>query len=259
MHAALAREMNDLVALAAPAERARPPGPLDQHPSGAARPARKGAACRCASLSAKSSASRAAFSVLRTSSSELERGRVRPRRELEAEQARETDCTHELERGREILGCFARESHDHVGRERDPGHRVAQRFDAFAVLGHRVAADHASQHAIAAGLHGQMHVPGQEPRARRGRGSRIASGAADAGSCSAAARGRERARRSRRAGPRTRFRPRRRARAGCGPTKPAALRARSAGSAAGRVAVDGLPEQRDLAHARGDQPACSRR
>jgi hypothetical protein len=117
-------EMNDVAALAATAERARPARSLHQH---LLRRLDQGRQMRLAQRLAQSKqlGEPHALVVFRNFVAELERRRVRTRRVLESEKADEAHTRHELERGREVFGRLARKADDHVGRQGEIGDRAA--------------------------------------------------------------------------------------------------------------------------------------
>ena len=97
------------------------------------------------------------------------RAGVGSRRVLEQERAVVADLAQQGHGALEVLLGLAREAHDDVGAERDPGDARAQRGDDLAVALDRVGALHRREHAIRARLERQVHV-GAELRAPGVRG-----------------------------------------------------------------------------------------
>ena len=168
---------------------------------------------------------------------EAQRGRLRPLRILEPVKRREADLAHEGQRLVEVRAGLAREAHDDVRGERQPWTCGLQRRHAAHVLGAGVPPDHALEHPVAARLHGPVHVLGEHRQVGVGLHQR-----------------RREVPRVRRGVPKP---IERRGRRGELPEQRGKLRLGGVVAEHRRVdeAVHGLPEQRDLAGAAGDEGA----
>ena len=141
--------------------RARATAAWPRYPRGPrprARPTRRSARARSASWSASSSLSRSRFTAGGDVVGELRGRRPRPRRVHRRE---DLVVAHGLEQGQrraELLVGLAAEPDDDVGRDRDPGHRLADPGEALLVVLDRVLAAHPPEHGVVAGLDRQVEV-----------------------------------------------------------------------------------------------------
>ena len=162
-------EVDELVALAAagPAGLAGAVRALDEHARGGADERREVRGLLCGEH-LEEALQAIVLLILGHVVAELERGREGTLRVLEAERGDEADLAHERERLLEVFFGLAGESDDDVGGEREAGDLLAQARRALDVLLPRVATRHATQHAIAAGLHREVHVAREDREIRVG-------------------------------------------------------------------------------------------
>jgi len=104
----------------------------------------------------------AAFFGLGDVVGELEGGGVGALAVLEAKDPQKADLADEVDGGQGLVVGLAGEAHDHVGRQGETGAGQPQGAHAVDVLGAGVAADHPLEDPVAAGLHGHVHVLGED-------------------------------------------------------------------------------------------------
>ena len=112
----------------------------------------------CASIARLQALQARELHVERRLVGERGRGRAGARAEHEAEAVVEADVLDQRHRPLEIVLGLAGEADDEVARDRDLGPHRAQLADRALVLERGVAALHRREDAVAAVLHGQVHV-----------------------------------------------------------------------------------------------------